>query len=125
MTKEEIIEIIKEVITPIIAEAKDDIKLQILLALPEYMEKQAVEKNAAARGRDELYKQHPEWAKDAPSIQKILEEVEANNSGLTPVEVVRKAQPIIAERIKTLSSMSMLSESKPERPQLIGDIGEL
>lgn len=98
----------------------DDIIFQVtekvLLRMPEVignLQMNHAETNKMTKG---FYKKYPDFKSDPLTVQSVVGQLEKENAGMLYEDILRKAAPMIKERMKTVSSLNITN--KPERNKL-------
>ncbi len=93
-----------------------DVTEKVLLRLPEVMGnlmKNHAETNALTK---KFHNDYPEFKNDPGSVQSVVGQLERDNAGMLYEDILRKAAPMIKERMKTIESLDI--DSISERSKL-------
>ena len=120
--------IIREV-KGLIEQAKNEVKEEAILALPEIIGSLIMNHaNLIALNR-EFYRKYPDFAKNKDIVTAVVEVMDGNNPGMDYKKILEKAVPVIKEQIKTARGLDKTVVSRPNRrlPSLSdqSDHGEL
>jgi hypothetical protein len=97
----------------------------VLLAIPKIVSKVILEASSGKEMVKQFYKDNPEMLKDKDIVESVLQEVEGKNPGKQYTKIIEEARPLIAERIKKISSMDMNRPSRPTDMTFKDDVGTL
>ena len=91
-------------------------KQEFLLILPEVMGNLMMNHAAFAKMNSEFYRDNPEFRDHKDAVIAVLDEIDADDPISTYEEKLKKAVPIIRERIRVLKSLDMTKiDTKPNR----------
>jgi len=99
-----------------------------LLMLPEVVGNLITNQVSLIKINRQFYSKYPEFAKNKDIVASVIEMVEGNNPGVDYEELLKRAVPMIKERIKTVQNLDKLSVTKPNRDLSklpLSDHGEL
>lgn len=93
----------------------DEVMERILLSLPELIGNLMTSHMALLKMNREFYKNNVEFAKHKDVVASVVEKVEGDNPGMNYNEILKKAVPLIKERLNITSKLNIDSVSRPSR----------
>ena len=86
-----------------------------LLAIPEVVGNLMTEHAAYSKINSQFYKEHPEFSNHKDIVVSVVEMIDGQNTAISYDEKLKKAVPIIKERIALKSQLDMTSATRPNR----------
>lgn len=124
--KREIREIVREIVRDAVPQLIDQKIMDFALKLPLTISNLVLEATAKTKLFMELSSKNKEMSKDNIGMMvKTYMEVDKENPGKTPSEILELAQPIIKERLGIISKLDFNKPIKPTDLKFRGDMGSL
>ena len=117
MEREEIIELIKEVVTPMLEEQ--------LLILVETYANVSQEKTVTKALVEKFYTDNPSFRDHKDITANVIEKIQGDNPGVAFSKLLDKAVPEIKRHIDTIGGLDMTKGVKPVKPMFESDLGVL
>ena len=94
-----------------------------LLMLPDTVGSLMAQQATYARLNSQFYKDHPEFVNHKEVVASVIEKVDGENPTIKYEEKLKKAEPLIRERIAMLDTLDMKEAKQPSRDFKTIDIG--